>query len=951
MRRFCFVICIVFSVLAAPFAQGQSPADPPDIETAWYEASDYLDYSDRRYDVSREAFLALRANLEAAAAAAPAKSKPAPNWQILESMGRLGLLGGEAGIAVRDFSAAIADAAPGRTSDEMRRLQGRLGLALLLDGRFSEAEAQFSRIELCEAGAQCDLRSAYAGCAPYRPFSSTLMFEADLSYGIPVGVCASRQLLQASQDAAEQSRFDLIEPLLRAAVYLARPTPLGDEEEAASARLEAGEALVEFLIEQRRLTEARMALQSFSVDADVKDLAPERLRKLSAAVSSAASSPARSRYAPPASRNAALASLEAAERDFFEIGSQIGAPDFTTAPFFAELLAELARLNAALGELPEALDYSFSAILHVLMYTEPGLPLRADMGPPAPDCPPGAKNEPHCRAWFDDVVAMYSSEDLAAKLSEYAVYLAKSGEVSDALGTEDRARTIQHNWFSRNWNAANALSVLLRRRADLDAERLSSLRQIYSKGGAFGARALRHGFEIIQNVQFSSVEAALRQSVARRSFLDNATRMLLQERQVLTFESGRLGQQDLARAEDIRRRIAALDAKLPVPFSEIEQKSGYRPLLLEDAVKALEENEALVVIAAQPQTTEVMVITRAGSLWYAPAMSSQELAGRVALLRAHVDAGNSFDFAAAHDLYRELLLPAKSLIGEKRIIASVSGPLSALPLSILITKPATGRTYEDRLRNAEWVALRNALLYVPSVSGLKELARRSAGARRLGFVGFGDPVPVSEILADAEHRNEQSLGRLPYAATEIERLAAVTNAPQSQIFLGNRATKRALTELDLSSVSILAFATHAVKSAGSMRLEPGLMMTRPPGASGSDDVYLTASEVASLPLGVDVVILSACSTAGDDGSGGEALTGLTQAFFFAGARSVIATHWAIQDIAAAELVPSILDPGAEILPARLADQLRRAIGQHISEAKTLETIEPRYWGAFVVVGG
>ena len=68
-----------------------------------------------------------------------------------------------------------------------------------------------------------------------------------------------------------------------------------------------------------------------------------------------------------------------------------------------------------------------------------------------------------------------------------------------------------------------------------------------------------------------------------------------------------------------------------------------------------------------------------------------------------------------------------------------------------------------------------------------------------------------------------------------------------------------------------------------------------------DDGLLTASEVAQLKLNADWVVLSACNTIAGDKPGAEALSGLARAFFYAGARALLVSHWAVESNAATRL--------------------------------------------------
>ena len=73
-----------------------------------------------------------------------------------------------------------------------------------------------------------------------------------------------------------------------------------------------------------------------------------------------------------------------------------------------------------------------------------------------------------------------------------------------------------------------------------------------------------------------------------------------------------------------------------------------------------------------------------------------------------------------------------------------------------------------------------------------------------------------------------------------------------------------------------------------------MLLTPPAQGSLDDDGYLAAGEIAQLKLNADWVLLSACNTAAADGTpGAEGLSGLAKAFFYAGTRSLLVSHWAV----------------------------------------------------------
>jgi CHAT domain-containing protein len=111
--------------------------------------------------------------------------------------------------------------------------------------------------------------------------------------------------------------------------------------------------------------------------------------------------------------------------------------------------------------------------------------------------------------------------------------------------------------------------------------------------------------------------------------------------------------------------------------------------------------------------------------------------------------------------------------------------------------------------------------------------------------------------------------------------------------------------------------------------------------------------VTALDLDAQTVILSACNTGGAKGGGaGESLSGLARSFFYAGARSMLVTHWAVNDRVTAYLVALAVaeaqqDPAIGIaggLAAAQRKMLKDATGSLAAEA------HPFYWAPLAVIG-
>ena len=155
--------------------------------------------------------------------------------------------------------------------------------------------------------------------------------------------------------------------------------------------------------------------------------------------------------------------------------------------------------------------------------------------------------------------------------------------------------------------------------------------------------------------------------------------------------------------------------------------------------------------------------------------------------------------------------------------------------------------------------------------------------------------------------------------------------------------------MPLSAYRIVAFATHGLMAGEFSGLaEPALALTPPDTGTTQDDGLLTASEVAGLELNADWVVLSACNTAAADGTpGAEGLSGLAKAFIYAGSRSLLVSHWAVDSQATVALTTGLFRILAEQPGIGRAEALRRAGLLLMADPRYAH---PAYWAPFVVVG-
>ena len=151
---------------------------------------------------------------------------------------------------------------------------------------------------------------------------------------------------------------------------------------------------------------------------------------------------------------------------------------------------------------------------------------------------------------------------------------------------------------------------------------------------------------------------------------------------------------------------------------------------------------------------------------------------------------------------------------------------------------------------------------------------------------------------------------------------------------------------------MIAFATHSLVAGDITGVsEPSLVLTPPKTGTILDDGLLTASEIAQLKLNADMVILSACNKAAADGTpGAEGLSGLAKAFFYAGSRSLLVTHWPVFSDAAVRLTTGMLAELSQSFSMGRAEALRRSMMALMGDHDKPHYAHPMFWAPFVVVG-
>ena len=502
--------------------------------------------------------------------------------------------------------------------------------------------------------------------------------------------------------------------------------------------------------------------------------------------------------------------------------------------------------------------------------------------------------------------------------------------------------------------------------------------------------------------RFASGSGALASLV--RESQDLAAAWRDQDKALLDALSNPEGRHERARIDALRKQIAETEGRLNAVAARIDKEfpdyaalAHPKPLTAEEVQKLLGADEALVFFLAGANESYVFALTREGFEWRTISLGEKNMAAKVAAFRRGLDVdeltksvsmgkAQLFDLAAAHELYVALFGPVEALIKDKPLLLIVpSGPLTALPFHLLVTdKPAIAVPQMQindmaAYRDAAWLVKRHAVTVLPSVASLKALrvfARKGQGTKPM--IGFGDPVfapdqaaaPAGQRTATVKiaartraysdywrgasvdrARLADALSPLPDSAEELKAVAAKLGASSSDIHLGRNATEANVKRLPLADYRVVYFATHGLVAGDVEGLgEPSLALTLPNEPSELDDGLLTASEVAQLKLNADWVVLSACNTAAGEKPGAEALSGLARAFFYAGARALLVSHWRIDSKAATRLTTSTFDIMKSNQTIGRAEALRRAMLAYLDDRSDIWNAYPGFWGSFSLVG-
>ena len=418
----------------------------------------------------------------------------------------------------------------------------------------------------------------------------------------------------------------------------------------------------------------------------------------------------------------------------------------------------------------------------------------------------------------------------------------------------------------------------------------------------------------------------------------------------------------LRELRDRREQVAQTIRKTSPRFASLVYP---QPLDLAGAQSSLDQGTVLLAYAVAKEKTFLFVVQASRPpVRTAPPLSvftlpigEAALREKVAAIRnliqrgAQVDAPADALTTAGQELFATLIEPARGIIAASdRVLISPDGPLHTLPFAALAQPSARGPARYF----VEWKPLH----IVASATVYAELKRtRRVGAAApaaLTLAAFGDPAypPPAVELADrltnpevrAAVRRGYALEPLPASRREVEGIVRLYPG-RAATYLGDQATEERAKAVG-RDVRYLHFASHGLLDER-FPLNSALALTIPerPG-DGQANGLLQAWEIfEQVRIDADLVTLSACETGLGKELGGEGLLGLTRAFQYAGARTVLASLWSVGDDSTADLMTRLY---GHLKAGRTKDEALRAAQLEMIRGRG--TSHPFQWAAFQLAG-
>lgn len=441
----------------------------------------------------------------------------------------------------------------------------------------------------------------------------------------------------------------------------------------------------------------------------------------------------------------------------------------------------------------------------------------------------------------------------------------------------------------------------------------------------------------------------------------------------------------------VERDLAALEAEQTVTQSRLAEFSQYRAIsnksvALDELRGLMRDGEAyLKMVVAGNAVFGIYADKSSSSAWRIP-LTPRELQETVDLIRdsiAKEEGGQvttyAYEATAARKLFVDLAGPAQErILAAKHIIFEPDGAMLQLPLNLLIADQKSVDDYNQRvasggdefdLTGVNWLGRNRAVSTAVSLRAFRDTRGVRASLAKRQYLGLGRNLPITTgpegrartrgaVSGSLDCSWPASLWSRPISDAELNEASATIGAGVSEVIAGATFSDSSIrARTDLADFRIIHFATHGLVTAPRPECPARPALVTSFASDEVSDGLLTFREIFDLKLDADLIILSACDTAGKasvaatreagvTSGGGSALDGLVRAFVGAGGRSVIASHWP---------APDDFDATKRLISGLFKSTAGGSVGTALGNAQIAlmddaTTSHPYYWAGFAIVG-
>ncbi|CAH3193260.1 unnamed protein product, partial [Porites evermanni] len=277
--------------------------------------------------------------------------------------------------------------------------------------------------------------------------------------------------------------------------------------------------------------------------------------------------------------------------------------------------------------------------------------------------------------------------------------------------------------------------------------------------------------------------------------------------------------------------------------------------------------------------------------------------------------------ATLKTLYDLVIAPFSDLINGDELIIIPDRASFLIPYAALMDQRSRYLSETLRIRLA------------PSLTSLQLLAECTEGHHSTsGALLVGNPWVETVRIKD-----NKPFPQLPGAEKEAQMIGQILN---TEPLIGKNATKHQVLSR-LNSVSLVHLAAHGCRETGEIILSPNVADTERP---KEEDFLLTKADVLGVQLRAKLVVLSCCYS-GRGEIKAEGVVGIARAFLGAGARSVIASLWALSDEATLEFMKHFYE---HLVEGKSASKSLHQAMKWMRESDKFNAVQ--YWAPFVLIG-